>query len=235
MLNMNRATLLGHAGRDPELRDLGNGGRAAAFTLATTEKWTDREGRPAEATEWHRIVVYGPTVAAVEAMLRKGDRVMVEGPHRHPRIPRPGGRGPVGDRNRRRRQAGPGQRALGAAGGSRTGFRGAGMSRRFAPLAALALLAVLWAAPASAQTCTGRFVNPISDVCWECICSRSRSGRSPSAASRACSTRRTRPRRSASAARRSPASASRSGSGSRRGWSTRRGRPGASPISAASP
>ena len=79
MLNMNRATLVGHAGRDPEIRDLKNGGKAATFTLATTEKWTDADGRPAEATEWHRIVVYGPTVAAVEKMLRKGDRVMVEG------------------------------------------------------------------------------------------------------------------------------------------------------------
>ncbi len=79
MLNMNRATLLGHAGRDPELRDLNNGGRAAVFTLATTDKWTDREGRPGEATEWHRIVVYGPAVKAVETMLRKGDAVMVEG------------------------------------------------------------------------------------------------------------------------------------------------------------
>ena len=79
MLNMNRATLVGHAGRDPEFRDLKNGEKAATFSLATTEKWTDREGNPAEATEWHRIVVYGPTVAAVETMLRKGDRVMVEG------------------------------------------------------------------------------------------------------------------------------------------------------------
>ena len=49
------------------------------FTLATTEKWTDGDGNPAEATEWHRVVVYGPTVKAVEAMLKKGDRVMVEG------------------------------------------------------------------------------------------------------------------------------------------------------------
>ena len=79
MLNMNRATLLGHAGKDPEIRDLKNGGKAAVFTLATTEKWTDGDGRPAEATEWHRVVVYGPTVAAVEKMLRKGDRVLVEG------------------------------------------------------------------------------------------------------------------------------------------------------------
>ena len=46
MLNVNRATLVGHTGRDPELRDLKNGGKAATFTLATTEKWTDREGRP---------------------------------------------------------------------------------------------------------------------------------------------------------------------------------------------
>ena len=79
MLNMNRATVLGHAGRDPEMRELKKGGRAAVFTLATTEKWKDGDGNPAEATEWHRIVVYGPTVKAVEAMLRKGDRVMVEG------------------------------------------------------------------------------------------------------------------------------------------------------------
>ena len=79
MLTMNRATLVGHAGRDPEIRDLKKGGKAATFTLATTEKWTDREGRPGEATEWHRIVVYGPAVAAVEKMLRKGDRAMVEG------------------------------------------------------------------------------------------------------------------------------------------------------------
>ena len=79
MLNMNRATLLGHAGRDPETRDLKNGGKAATFSLATTEKWTDREGRPSEATEWHRVVVYGPAVGAVETMLKKGDRVMVEG------------------------------------------------------------------------------------------------------------------------------------------------------------
>ena len=79
MLNMNRATLLGHAGRDPEIRDLQNGGRAATFTLATTEKWKDGDGNPVEATEWHRVVVYGPVVKAVEAMLKKGDAVLVEG------------------------------------------------------------------------------------------------------------------------------------------------------------
>ena len=79
MLNMNRATLLGHAGRDPEVRELKNGGKAAFFTLATTEKWKDRDGNPAEATEWHRVAVYGPAAEAVEKMLRKGNVVLVEG------------------------------------------------------------------------------------------------------------------------------------------------------------
>ena len=79
MLTVNRATLVGHAGRDPEVRELKNGGRAATFPLATAEKWTDREGKPSEATEWHRVVVYGAAVGIVGTMLRKGDPVMVEG------------------------------------------------------------------------------------------------------------------------------------------------------------
>ena len=79
MLTVNRATLVGHAGRDPEIRDLKGGNKAATFSLATAEKWTDREGKPAEATDWHRVVIYGPTVEIVGTMLRKGDPVMVEG------------------------------------------------------------------------------------------------------------------------------------------------------------
>ena len=79
MLTVNRATLVGHAGRDPEIRSLPNGGRAATFSLATGEKWTDREGKPVESTDWHRVVVYGAAVEIVGTMLRKGDPVMVEG------------------------------------------------------------------------------------------------------------------------------------------------------------
>ena len=79
MLNLNRVTLLGHAGRDPEVRTLSSGGKAASFSLATTEKWRDRDGEAAERTEWHRIVVYGPTVDVVETMVTKGGAVLVEG------------------------------------------------------------------------------------------------------------------------------------------------------------
>ena len=79
MLHINRVTLLGYAGRDPDLRALPDGGRAASFSLATTEKWKDREGKPAQATAWHRIAVYGAAVDAVERMVRKGAAVLVEG------------------------------------------------------------------------------------------------------------------------------------------------------------
>ena len=79
MIDMNRATLLGRAGRDPDVRELRNGGKTASFTLATTERRTDRDGRTTEATEWHRVVVYGGLAEAVGRMLRKGDPVLVEG------------------------------------------------------------------------------------------------------------------------------------------------------------
>jgi len=63
MLNMNRLTLIGHAGRDPEIRTRKGGDEAASFRLATTERWKARNGEAARRTEWHRvaeIVVAGP-------------------------------------------------------------------------------------------------------------------------------------------------------------------------------
>ena len=79
MLDLNRATLLGRAGRDPDVRDLKNGGKTAAFTLATSERRTDRDGRTSETTEWHRVVVYGGVAEVVGRLLRMGDPVLVEG------------------------------------------------------------------------------------------------------------------------------------------------------------
>ncbi len=79
MLNMNRVTLLGRAGRDPEIRTLNNGNKAASFALATTERWKDRDGHPAESTEWHRVVAYGAAAEAAEKLLRKGAAALVEG------------------------------------------------------------------------------------------------------------------------------------------------------------
>ena len=83
MLNMNRVTLLGHAGRHPDVRELSGGAKAAGFSLATTERWKERDADAGEAarerTEWHRIVAYGTAADAVERMVRKGAAVLVEG------------------------------------------------------------------------------------------------------------------------------------------------------------
>ena len=79
MLNVNRVTLLGHVGRDPEFHSHAGGGRAARFSLATTERWKSRDGEAQERTEWHRIIVFGGAVGVVERLVRKGTAVLVEG------------------------------------------------------------------------------------------------------------------------------------------------------------
>ena len=130
MLNINRATLLGHAGRDPEIRELKNGGKAAVFTLATTEKWKDREGAAAETgavrenTEWHRIVVYGPGRRGGRENAAQGRRGAGRGQDRHARISRQGRQRPRRHRNRRRRMAGHGQHPVRAARRARIPVRG---------------------------------------------------------------------------------------------------------------
>ena len=79
MLHINRVTLLGYAGRDPERRTMANGEVTAWFSLATTRKWKGQDGQPFEATEWHRIVTYGAHAKAVESLVRKGAAVLAEG------------------------------------------------------------------------------------------------------------------------------------------------------------
>ena len=79
MLNMNRVTLLGHAGRDPEVRTMKSGDRTATFSLATTEKWRRQDGETGEATEWHRIAVFGGAVESAATFVRKGSALLIEG------------------------------------------------------------------------------------------------------------------------------------------------------------
>ena len=79
MLSMNRATLVGHAGGDPEMRKLASGEDVARFSLATTERFTRRDDTAGQSTEWHSIVAFGAAAEAVRARVRKGDPVLVEG------------------------------------------------------------------------------------------------------------------------------------------------------------
>jgi single-strand DNA-binding protein len=73
-MSINRATLDGHLGADPEIRTTNSGGRVATFRLATTEKWKDRAtGEQKERTMWHSVVVFADwLVDVVEKKLKKG-------------------------------------------------------------------------------------------------------------------------------------------------------------------
>jgi len=80
--SVNRVILIGHCGRDPEVRSSRTGGaKFANFSIATTNKWRDREtGERKEATHWHRIVTFSDDLAReVEATIRKGSLVQVIG------------------------------------------------------------------------------------------------------------------------------------------------------------
>jgi single-strand DNA-binding protein len=79
--SLNKATLIGHCGKDPEIRSTNGGDRVANFSLATSESWTDkRSGDRQERTEWHRVQVWNEhLVKVVENYVRKGSKLYVEG------------------------------------------------------------------------------------------------------------------------------------------------------------
>jgi single-strand DNA-binding protein len=77
--SLNKVTLIGHLGRDPEMRFMPSGSAVANFSIATTESWKDKDGNKEERTEWHRIVVYGKLAEICNQYLSKGRQVYVEG------------------------------------------------------------------------------------------------------------------------------------------------------------
>ena len=79
MASVNKVILIGNLGRDPELRYTASGQGVANFTLATNERWRDKDGNNQERTEWHRIVVWGKTAENCAQYLQKGRSAYVEG------------------------------------------------------------------------------------------------------------------------------------------------------------
>lgn len=79
MASVNKVILIGNLGRDPELRYTQGGQAVANFTLATTERFSNREGDRQERTEWHRIVAWGKTAELCAQYLAKGRSVYIEG------------------------------------------------------------------------------------------------------------------------------------------------------------
>lgn len=80
MASVNKVIIVGNLGRDPELRTFPSGDQVANVTIATTDRWRDKNtGENKEATEWHRVVFNGRLAEIVGQHLRKGSQVYVEG------------------------------------------------------------------------------------------------------------------------------------------------------------
>lgn len=79
MSSINKVIIVGRLGGDPEIRYAGNGNAVANFSVATSERWKDKEGNKQEKTEWHRIVVWGKLAEICGEYLKKGGLVYLEG------------------------------------------------------------------------------------------------------------------------------------------------------------
>jgi single-strand DNA-binding protein len=80
MSDLNRAMIIGRLGRDPEIRYTPDGKAVVSFSLATTDKWRDKQtGENRERTEWHRIVAFGRLAEICGEYLSKGRQVFIEG------------------------------------------------------------------------------------------------------------------------------------------------------------
>jgi single-strand DNA-binding protein len=81
--SLNKVSLIGNLGNDPEVRSTTGGNRVATFSLATSRSWNDASGARQEKTEWHRCVVWNTKTSQladiVERYVKKGDKLYVEG------------------------------------------------------------------------------------------------------------------------------------------------------------
>ncbi|WDR05772.1 single-stranded DNA-binding protein [Devosia rhodophyticola] len=79
--SVNKVILVGNLGADPDVRSMTNGGKVVNLSIATSERWKDRNsGEQRERTEWHRVVIFSEGLARVaESYLKKGSKVYIEG------------------------------------------------------------------------------------------------------------------------------------------------------------
>jgi single-strand DNA-binding protein len=78
MRGVNKVTILGNVGQDPEYKALQNGG-VVSLSVATTESWTGKDGTRQEKTEWHRCTAFGKLADIIRDYVHKGSKVYLEG------------------------------------------------------------------------------------------------------------------------------------------------------------
>jgi single-strand DNA-binding protein len=79
MASVNKVIIIGNLGNDPDMRYLPSGDAVANLSVATTDKYKDKNGEMQEATEWHRVAFFGKTAEICGQYLKKGSSVYVEG------------------------------------------------------------------------------------------------------------------------------------------------------------
>lgn len=79
MAGINKVTILGRLGKDPELKYTPSGAPVCTFSVATSEAWTDKDGKKQEKTEWHNIVIWQKLAEVAAKYLAKGSQCYLEG------------------------------------------------------------------------------------------------------------------------------------------------------------
>ena len=79
--SINKVILVGNIGQEPQVRTMQSGQKVVSFSLATSDRWRDKQsGEQKEQTEWHRVVIFAPNLVEVaERMLQKGTKLYIEG------------------------------------------------------------------------------------------------------------------------------------------------------------
>ena len=79
--SVNKVILIGNVGQDPEIRSFQTGGKVCNLSIATSERWKDRETKEQkERTQWHRVVVFNePLINLIEMYVKKGSKLFIEG------------------------------------------------------------------------------------------------------------------------------------------------------------
>jgi len=78
-MSVNKVILIGHLGKDPDIKKMMNGESVTNVTLATSENWKDKSGTKQEKTEWHNLVFYRRLAEIAGEYLKKGSQIYVEG------------------------------------------------------------------------------------------------------------------------------------------------------------
>jgi single-strand DNA-binding protein len=79
IMSINRVSLLGHVGQNPEVRHTASGGKVANISIATNEAYKDIAGQRQERTEWHRVTAWGRLAEILQDFVHKGDQLYVSG------------------------------------------------------------------------------------------------------------------------------------------------------------